>query len=334
MYKTKFRGENMKRAKSITLVGLVVLAILVSFSAHAEEGGSGHYTPGANASFIDALPGKPGLAVANFFNYYDGNASTSRQLPFGGLLAAGMDATAYSDTIVALYKTPLRLLGGYYTVGVAIPYIWLKVKGEVQITGPRGNTITSTVRDTANGIGDITLFPFMLGWTSANGDLKYDVRLGVYAPTGDYDKGKLANVGKNYWTFEPAASLSYMSSKTGLELTAFAGIDFNTENTDTRYRSGTQFHLDFTAAQHLPLFGGIIGIGANGFYYQQISGDSGSGAILGDFKGRTLGVGPVLSYVTKVCGKDLAAELKWLPEMDVEKRLKGDYIWFKLAMSF
>jgi hypothetical protein len=28
------------------------------------------------------------------------------------------------------------------------------------------------------------------------------------------------------------------------------------------------------------------------------------------------------------------AELKWLPELDVEKRLKGDTIWFKLALVF
>jgi hypothetical protein len=31
---------------------------------------------------------------------------------------------------------------------------------------------------------------------------------------------------------------------------------------------------------------------------------------------------------------DLVAEVKWLPELDVEKRLKGDTIWFKLALVF
>jgi hypothetical protein len=324
----------MKIVKSMTLVSLVALAILIPLSAHAEEGGSGHYMPGGAASFIDALPGKPGLAVANFFNFYDGSASTSRQLPFGGLVTAGLDATAYSDTVVALYQTPLKLLGGYYAVGVVIPYVWMRAKGEVQVTGPGGVTITSTVRDTANGIGDITLYPFMLGWIGLNGDLKYDARLGIYAPTGDYDKGKLANLGKNYWTFEPTVSLSYISSKIGLELSAFAGMDFNTKNHKTDYRSGTQFHLDFTVAEHLPLFGGIIGLGANAFYYQQITGDSGSGASLGDFKGHTLGIGPVLSYATKIWKKDLVAEVKWLPEIEVKKRLKGDYIWFKLGMVF
>jgi hypothetical protein len=246
-----------------------------------------------------------------------------------------MDAEAYANTIVALYQTPLQLLGGYYAVGVAVPYVWLEVKGEVRLTGPGGATITSTKRDTAEGIGDITLYPFMLGWTALKGDLKYDVRLGIYAPTGGYDESELANVGKNYWTFEPAVSLSYISSKIGLELSAFAGLDFNTENNDTDYQSGTQFHIDITVAEHLPFLGGIIGVGANGFYYDQVSGDSGSGAaILGDFEGRTVGVGPVLSYARKVRGKDLVAELKWLPEFDVKNRLEGDYVWFKLGMVF
>lgn len=318
----------MRVKEVLTLALLTGLIIVFPLSTHGEEGGSGHYGPGGAASFIDTLPGKPGLAIANFFNFYDGSASTSRQIPSGGLITTGLDATAYSNTVVALYQTPLELLGGYYAVGAAIPYVWLKAKGEV--TGPLGNNVTA--RDSANGIGDILSYPFMLGWVGSGGDLKSDVRLGIYAPTGDYEKGKLANVGKNYWTFEPAASLSYISSKMGLEVSAFAGVDFNTENHKTDYQSGTQFHLDFTVAEHLPFFGGVTGVGMNGFYYQQITGDSGSGARLGDFKGRTLGIGPVLSYITKIWGKDLAAEVKWLPELDVKHRLKGDYIWFKLGM--
>jgi hypothetical protein len=317
----------MKIYRRLMLSALVVLGVLVPFSVHAEEGGSGHYAPGANASFIDTLPGKPGLAVANFFNYYKGNASVSKDLPIGGLISAGLDAEVYSDTIIALYQTQIGLLGGYYAVGAAIPYVWLDTKGE--ITGPLGNTFSKS--DKAVGIGDITLYPFMIGWK--NGDLKYDVRLGIYAPTGDYDKGQLANVGKNYWTFEPTVSVSYIGSKTGLELTGFAGWDFNTKNDDTDYQTGQEFHLDITAAEHIPLFGGVTGFGVNGFYYQQVTGDSGSGAErLGQFKGRTEGIGPVISYITKIGGKDLVAEIKWLPEMSVENRLKGDYIWFKVGM--
>lgn len=134
-------------------------------------------------------------------------------------------------------------------------------------------------------------------------------------------------------------SLSWLSSKIGTEVSAFAGYDISTKNNKTDYQSGDMVHLDITVAQHLPLFGGFVGVGANGFYYQQVRGDSGSGGKLGDFEGRTTGIGPVISYAMKI-GKskpkaaDLVAELKWLPELNVEKRLKGDTIWFKLAVLF
>jgi hypothetical protein len=65
-----------------------------------------------------------------------------------------------------------------------------------------------------------------------------------------------------------------------------------------------------------------------------VTGDSGAGARLGDFQGRTVGIGPVVSYATKIRATDLVAEVKWLPELEVNKRLKGDYVWFKLAVLF
>ncbi len=327
------RRETMTRAAILTLCALATFVFLISPSVRAEEGGGGHYSPGANASFIDALPSKPGAAVANYFSYYGGNASGGKQL-YGGLVTASLDATAYADTLLALYRMPLTLLGGAYVVGVAVPYIWMEVKGKVRYTDPEGNTTTSSARDTANGFGDIALYPFMLGWTGLGGDLKSDVRLGIYIPTGEYRTGDLANAGKNYWTVEPTVTMSWLSSETGLELSAYAGVDFNTKNEDTEYRTGDQFHLDITVAEHLPFFGGLIGVGPNGFYYGQIDGDSGSGAVLGDSRGRAAGIGPVLSYVTKLRGNDVVAEVKWLPELDVKNRLEGDYIWFKLAMQF
>lgn len=305
-------------------------ASLLSPAVRAEEGAGGHYMPGATASFIDALPGKPSFVVANLFTYYDGSANASRPIDFGGQLTLNAHATAYADTIVGLYETPLRLLGGNYAAGIAIPFVWLEVSGTV--TPPIGPTFVK--RDTTSGLGDIMLMPFMLGWTNGP-DLKYDVRLGIYAPSGDYEVGKLANAGRNYWTFEPGVSVSWLSTKIGTEVSVFAGLDFNTKNEATDYQSGTSFHLEGTLAQHLPLGKlGIIGVGANAFLYQQISGDSGSGATLGSFEGRTAGVGPVISFVTKIGKADLAAELKWLPELNVEKRLKGDTIWFKLGVVF
>lgn len=128
-----------------------------------------------------------------------------------------------------------------------------------------------------------------------------------------------------------------MGKKTGLEVTTTAGLDFNTNNNATDYQSGEVFHVDTTIAEHLPLFGcGVIGVGINGYYWKQYTGDSGSGARLGSFETLMTGVGPVISYISpKLCGgHTIVAELKWLPQMDTHYTLNGDYIWFKASFLF
>jgi hypothetical protein len=165
-------------------------------------------------------------------------------------------------------------------------------------------------------------------------DFNINYRLGIYVPTGRYEPGRLANTGKNFWTIEPQVGFMYFGQKNGIEASAFFGTDFNFENPDTNYRSGTQLHIDGTLAQHFPLWGSLVGIGVNGYWYEQVESDSGSGANLGDFKARTAGLGPVLSYATKAGGIDLIGELKWVHEFETQKRPEGDYIWFKLLAKF
>ena len=333
MFAAERKYQTKRVMKPNIPLAAIACALALAATSRAEEAGSGHYSPGAAASFIDALPGYPAIAVVNYFTFYNGNLGGGGFLPLGGNLATGVKATAYIDTVGMVYESPVRLLGGNYAAGLAIPFGSLTVKGDVTHSGPLGTSRGGQTSDTSSGLADMTIYPFMLGWTNGP-DLKYDVRLGVYAPSGEYQQGSLANLGKNYWSFEPGLSFSLLSSKIGTEVSLFGGCDFNTKNDATDYPTGTQFHLDATVAQHLPLFGGFIGVGANAFYYQQITGDSGSGAVLGDFEGRTVGVGPILSYVHNIRKTSLVAELKWLPELDAQNRMKGDWIWFKLVLVF
>ena len=113
-------------------------------------------------------------------------------------------------------------------------------------------------------------------------------------------------------------------------------MDFNTENPDTSYTTGDIFHIDFTLAQHLPmpLLGGYVGVGANGFWYKQFTGDTGAGAALGGFLAEQIGVGPVVSYIRKIGKTELAIDVKWLPQLDVQNMMKGNYVWAKVALVF
>ena len=295
----------------------------------AEEGGSGHYVPGATASFIDLMPGRPSIVYLNAFLYYSGSASARRDIPIAGDLVAGLDGTSYADSSIFLAEMKMNSLPIDYAVALVIPYVWMDVSGEVVGPGPLGGKRS----DSADGLGDITFSPLMIGWT--RDALRLEGYFNVYAPTGAYEVGRLANVGKNFWTFEPGVAGSWISPTIGLELTGFLGYDVNTRNPATNYQSGDQLHFDGTVAEHVPLFDlGIFGLGANVFVYQQVTGDSGSGATLGSFEGSSVGIGPTVSYINKIGDVDIVSEAKWLPELDVTNRLQGDFVWFKIGAVF
>ena len=126
----------------------------------------------------------------------------------------------------------------------------------------------------------------------------------------------------------------YLGKKNGIEASVFLGAAFNTENNDTDYKSGTQVHVDGMVAQHFPLWGGLAGAGLSGYYCQQVTGDSGTGANLGDFKGKTTGIGPVISYVSTLNNSEFLASFKWLHEVSTNNRLKGDTLFLKIMLKF
>jgi hypothetical protein len=70
----------------------------------------------------------------------------------------------------------------------------------------------------------------------------------------------------------------------------------------------------------------------NGYYYDQVTGDSGSGAGLGSFKGRVVAIGPVMNLNFQVGKIPVSANLKYFREFDVENRLEGDAGYFTLTM--
>jgi hypothetical protein len=233
-----------------------------------------------------------------------------------------------------LWRPPVDLGEKWsYAMSATIPVLTMDVSANVLVAGPGGGQVAVKRSDRQSGLGDIVLIPLMMNY-NVDPDFNVNFRVAAYAPTGDYEAGRLANTGKNFWTTEPTLALMYLGQKNGREASLFVGADFNEENSDTNYKSGTQFHVDGTLAQHFPAFGGLTGIGVSAYYYKQLTGDSGNGATLGDFEGKTVGIGPVVSYAGKANGHDVVAELKWLHETDTEKRLEGDLLWFKVVFKF
>lgn len=260
---------------------------------------------------------------------YDGSIDKNQQLPVAGLTALGVDARSTGVGVTAVWRPSLEIGEGWsYAVTATVPYVWLDVSADVSAQG-------ATVRraSSVSGLGDIVLQPLLIN-QNVDRDFNINYRVSVYAPTGSYEVGRLANTGKNFWTIEPTVGFMYFGQKNGIEASTFVGVDFNRINPDTDYKSGTQVHVDGTFAQHFPWQGGLVGLGLNAYYYQQVAADSGAGATLGDFKAKTLGLGPVASFVGKVDGHDLITELKWVHESSTTNRLKGDFVWLKVLYKF
>jgi hypothetical protein len=301
------------------------LLCLADAPAIAAEGGVGHYMPGTAATLIDLPPTKAGWVIEPAFLHYGGDASA--QLPIAGEAAANINATTDAFLIGAFYTFDRKVLGADYSVGGFLPLVRVNVEADVTVGG------ASIHRDsTETGLGDIALIPAMLGWKS--GPWQYNAFMTIYAPSGEYEKGRLANPGLNYWSFDPVIGVSYNNDKNGLNAAANVGITINTENPDTDYQSGSTFHLEGSLQQLLPLGPGFAGVGAEAFYLEQVTGDSGSGATFGDFEGRTVGIGPVLTYILPRGDQTFVAEFRWLPEIDTKRRLQGDYFWLKAVYQF
>lgn len=313
----------------ISSIFIAAIFLFYLQQVHAEEGGSGHYLPGSIASFMDGIsPTETLILRVNVLNY-QGDVGLGRRLPIAGQTALNAEARSTGVGLTFFWRPEWGGIGERwsYAMSATIPLIVMNVSADVE-------TDIGTVRrtDKASGLGDLILMPLMFNY-NVNPDFNINMRLTFYAPTGSYEKGRLANTGKNFWSIEPLFGLMYFGQKNGIEASLLGGLTINQENRATDYKSGNQLHFDGTLAQHFPFMGGLASVGVTGFYYEQVTGDSGAGAKFGDFKAKTVGIGPSISYIKKLNGEELLTELKWLHETETENRLEGDTVFLKVMLK-
>jgi hypothetical protein len=306
------------------LIAAAAALLAGPWAAQAGEGGVSHVMPGANATMVDLPPTAPGWFFKPMYINYRGDITA--KLPTAVGIVANAEATTNTIALGGGYGFEQKVLGAHYGVAAFVPYSWVDISADTAAIGGK------RIQNSVSGIGDVTIVPVLMAWKS--GDVQYDFLLPIYAPTGSYKVGRLGNTGLNYWTFDPIVGVSYNNAKSGFNAAAHLGYAINTENGDTQYKSGNVLHLDASVQQIFPLGSGLANIGAEAWYFDQVTCDSGAGATLGCFKGRTAGIGPVLGYIQPIGQQRMIFELKWLPELDTKNRLNGDFIWFKMVYKF
>jgi len=314
--------------KSLAILTLVLVA---TFGAHtsrvsAAEGAVGFYLLGSTTTNAGILP-PPGTYVIDYNYFYSGSTDFSVDIDIAGLiLDGGVDANAYFNIPAPLWVAPGKALGGNIGFLMLVPIGRKDVQAGASLTGPAGGVIGTNLKGEETKFGD--LVPgMMMGWHHGNWHFKTHTLVNV--PVGFWEKGNLANIGFNRWAIDNAAAFTWLDPKIGLELSAMAGFTYNFENPTTDYKTGNEFHLEYAAVQN---FSKRFALGVNGYYYDQVTGDSGSGARLGSFKGRVAAIGPVMNLNFQVAKIPVSANLKYFREFDVEKRLEGDAGYLSLTM--
>jgi len=311
--------------QALAAVGAVALPLEV---VHADEGGISAWVPGFFGSMA-AAPMVPGWQFAGMYYHSSVKGGGDADFVVGGGVSVGLDGNVNIGMAIPGYVFEEPVLGGQFGVTMLVPFGNVEASANVTLTGPNGNTISGERTDSVTAFGDLGPFA-SLRWNEGVNNLMVFVAAGV--PVGDYDEDRLANLGIGHGSLNFGVGYTYFDHATGYEFSVVPGLTYNFENKHTDYQNGVDFHLDWGASKFLE---GGWQIGAVGYAYQQITGDTGDGAVLGDFKSRVFGVGPQIGYSFPIAdGSALGyLNLKGYYEFGAENRSEGWNTWLTFAIS-
>lgn len=311
---------------------VLAVAAAVAGTARAEEGGSSHYMPGTQGDVALALIGPKGLYVRNDTMYFTGKI---QEVTLGGRVYASAEQDVVVDIVKGIWLGGRAPLGSRWGGVVSVPLVL-----DATVSGDLVAPIASSPEGSRSGLGDISVTG-LLNWSLGEHHISFGGN--VYVPTGSYEEGRVINLGRNYWSFDPTISWTWLQPAKGHEVSAVAGFMVNTENPATDYDSGDAFHLDFTIAQHVTK---RLAVGVEGYWYRQVTDDRGplldyANSVLpslglddlGGFRGEALGLGGVVACTASIGRKDVTFTLKYMTDLHRENRFDNDMLMLSFALK-
>ncbi len=303
-------------------VSAVLAAPLMLFfllPASAMEGGQSAYFKGYR-DFLTGVVPKQGVQIRHDLYVYSG---TERSTIPQGQLTLGVKQV--SNVLGLTYVTPYRILGGDYAFAIRGGVTNLDANQSLLnrfgITTRRSGELTA--------FNDIVINPIVIGWHAGN--FHWNVLAAVFLPAGNYDKNRLPNTGRNVWGVSPQFGATYFDPKSGWELSGAAIYMTSTANADTNYKSGDIVHVDLAAGKMLTR---AFKLGVVGYYAQQLSADSGAGAIFGHRKLRAAGIGPGVTYTFALNDSVVSLVAKYYREFSAQNTTQGDSGTLSLRIKF
>jgi hypothetical protein len=314
---TKKTGSRLAGAvKAGSILGAFCVVFSFPTPALAVEGAAGIYILGSRTTNAGIVP-PPGTYFQQGLYAYSGSADAQIARP--GQVDIGLEADARIGLSTILW-TPATdpILGGRPYVTGTLVYGYKGVDLEATLTGPGGTPISGARSIDGVHWGDPVLGAG-LGW--GTGPVFGSMNFLLNVPVGDYSVGRPTNVAFNRWAMDVTGAVTWLDQTTGWQANLAAGVTFNGDNEDTDYSSGDEFHVEAAVARS---FSSGWTAALHSYYYNQIDGDSGSGAVLGDFEGEVTGIGLGLAWAGLIDGQPVNLEARYFHEFNATNRLEGD----------
>lgn len=330
--------------QSLRRINLVVATLaflmLEPLAAKADEGGVSFWLPGTYGS-LAAVPQQPGWSFATVYYHTSVSASGStagaREVTIGRLkptVTVDLNANIHADVDLVLlnpsYVFATPVFGGQLAIGMAgiVGHNRTSLDGTITAGVPGFSTTKAgSIDSSIAGFGD--LYPkASLTWnmgvhnvmTYLTGDI----------PVGTYDSTRLANLGIGHGAIDGGFGYTYFNPQSGFEFSAVSGLTYNLKNTDTDYQNGIDWHLDWGMSQFLSK---QVHVGAVGYFYHQLSADSGAAPFLAANISRVAGIGPQIGYIFPVGDNQGYVNLKSYYEFDADRRPRGWNVWLTFSIS-
>jgi hypothetical protein len=215
---------------------------------------------------------------------------------------------------------PIGDLGSYF----AIPNVY----EQVSVAG---------VKNTKDDLTNLNLVP--ITFFNHKGIAHWYYELQFESLGTGYQKGAPVNIGEHNVALTPAAAFTLTPHKGAQDIMSRFDYVINDVDHATHYHSGNEFFWQYDAQQEIAK--GKASVGVTGYFYQQVTNDSLSGAVystpntdgtknIGN-KGRVLDLGP---QVTLRWGEHGALVMKWDHDMLVQNKPRGNGLWFQFGVPF
>lgn len=310
--------------------------------ARADEDGVSFWIPGFFGS-LAAAPLQPGWSLTSMLYNTNvsasGDAAVAREITIGRFnptvdisVNANVRANATIGFLAPSYTFATPFLGGQASAYLLVGYGNNDTSLNAMATAtsalvPGGITRSIALQQDTTGLTDLIPM-FTNRWN--DGVNNYMVYLTGDIPVGTYSSSNLANIGIGHGAIDGGVGYTYFDEKTGHEFSAVMGLTGNFENTATNYTNGIDWHLDWGASQFMTK---QFQVGLVGYFYEQLTPDTGCAPIICPFESRVIGVGPQVGYLFPVGDMQGYLNLKGYGEFDNNARPDGFNVWLTFVLS-